>query len=304
MSRQHQPSIDNYSGRTSESVVQGRGLAKLFVIDIPRKVSLKRVQSWFEPEAEYEDVDDGVFIFKQCGNAIFRSAPWKPGVKDDFIYFNSLTDAPLLEKLKLCTSALAPVQVMIRKLVTMYWDCFAEMGIKRPILGFEFSIDTGKRMPVCCKKSRYGSHESRIILKQVKVLLAEGLIERCATGGWRSPIVLAPKPYQEHVNMVEDLIWRFCVSHRGLNRITNPFEYPIVRCDDTIEDVGDGTQYVYFMSVDSVQGYHQIKVRRCDKEKLAFLSPDDEKYTWSLMPFGPTNAPSFFTVKHECYNGR
>ena len=75
------------------------------------------------------------------------------------------------------------------------------------------------------------------------------------------------------------------------------FEYPIGRCDDAIEDVGDGTQYVWFISVDSAQGYHQIRVRACDKDKLAFFAPDDEKYTWEVMPFGPTNAPTFFTAK-------
>ena len=29
-----------------------------------------------------------------------------------------------------------------------------------------------------------------------------------------------------------------CISYRGLNKITNPFEYPISRCDVVIEDVG------------------------------------------------------------------
>ena len=72
--------------------------------------------------------------------------------------------------------------------------------------------------------------------------------------------------------------------------MTNPFEYPIGRCDDAIEDVGDGTQYVYFVSVDSANGYHQIKVRRCDREKLAFFSPDDEKYTWSVHMQNACNA--------------
>ena len=113
----------------------------------------------------------------------------------------------------------------------------------------------GNHLPVCCMKPCYCPHEGRIILKQVKVLLAEGLIEQCATGGWGSPIVLAPKPHQEHVNMVEDLICRLYVSYRGLNRVTNPFEYPIGRYNDDIDDVGDGTQYIYFMSVDSSQGY-------------------------------------------------
>ena len=83
----------------------------------------------------------------------------------------------------------------------------------------------------------------------------------------------------------------------GLNRVTNPFEYPIGRCDDAIKDFSDGTQYVYFVSVDFVQGYHQIRVRAYDEDKLAFFALDDEKHTWEVMPFVPTNAPAFFTTK-------
>ena len=50
-------------------------LAQSFVIDIPRKVSLKKIHSRFEPEDVYDDVDDGVFIFKQYDKAVFWSKP-------------------------------------------------------------------------------------------------------------------------------------------------------------------------------------------------------------------------------------
>lgn len=66
---------------------------------------------------------------------------------------------------------------------------------------------------MCYKEPWYGPHESEISLKEVKILLAEDLIERCATGGWGSTIVFAPKPHQERVNMVKDLIWRSGVSY-------------------------------------------------------------------------------------------
>ena len=250
-------------------------VVKSHVIDVPRKKNLKRIISQFEPETVYDDVDEGVFIFKQYGRAIFRSKPWEPGVRTDVIHFNKKQDIRLLNNLKIRKSAPEPAKKMITDLIIAYWDCFVEEGIKRPILGFEFAIDTGKHTPVCCKKPRYGPHETKIIMKQVKVLLANKLISKCTKGGWGSPVVLAPKPHQEHINEVEELIWRMCISYRGLNRVTNPFEYPIGRCDDSIEDVGDGTQYVYFISVDSAQGYHQIRVQACDKDKLAFFAPDN-----------------------------
>ena len=78
-------------------------------------------------------------------------------------------------------------------------------------------------------------------MKQVKVLLANKLISKCSKSGWVSPMVLASKPHQEHINDVDELIWKMCVSYRGLNRVTNPFEYHIGRCDDDIEDMGCGS---------------------------------------------------------------
>ena len=87
-----------------------------------------------------------------------------------------------------------------------------------------------------------------------------------------------------------------CISYRGLNKITNPFEYPISRCDVVIEDLGDGSGVIYFICLDAAQGYHQVRVRACDMEKLAFFAPNGKKYTFTVMPFGPRNAPTFYTL--------
>ena len=48
--------------------------------------------------------------------------------------------------------------------------------------------------------------------------------------------------------------------------------------------------------MDARQGYHQVAVRKIDREKLAFFAPDDLKYCFNVMPFGPTNAPPFYTA--------
>ena len=50
---------------------------------------------------------------------------------------------------------------------------------------------------------------------------------------------------------------------------------------------------LYFISLDNKTGYHQISVRFADQEKLAFFAPDNKKYTFTVMPFGPRNALPF-----------
>ena len=164
------------------------------------------------------------------------------------------------------------------------------------MIGFEFCLDTGNHTPYCCRKPSYGVNESKIIMSHVTKLLDMGWIKDCDTGGWCSPVVLAPKPHQEHITDIKNFVWRMCISYRGLNKITNPFEYPICRCDVVIEDLGDGSGVIYFICLDAAQGYHQIRVRPCDMEKLVYFAPDGKKYTFTVMPFGPRNAPTFYTL--------
>ncbi len=43
-------------------------------------------------------------------------------------------------------------------------------------------------------------------------------------------------------------------------------------------------------------GYHQILVSKETQEKLAFQGPDAIKWTYTVMPFGPTNGPAMFIM--------
>ena len=67
-------------------------------------------------------------------------------------------------------------------------------------------------------------------------------------------------------------------------------------CDDAIAIIDTGSQFIWIISLDARQGYHQVRVRRIDREKLAFFSPCGLKFTFKVMPFGPTNAPAFYSA--------
>jgi hypothetical protein len=41
-------------------------------------------------------------------------------------------------------------------------------------------------------------------------------------------------------------------------------------------------------------GYHQLAVTLASQEELAFQGPDAIKWTYTVMPFGPTNGPATF----------
>jgi len=56
-----------------------------------------------------------------------------------------------------------------------------------------------------------------------------------------------------------------CVSYRTtLNSVTKPSQYyPIPHCDNSV---------IFFISLNALQGYHQVSVQTIDREKLAFFS--------------------------------
>jgi hypothetical protein len=44
----------------------------------------------------------------------------------------------------------------------------------------------------------------------------------------------------------------------------------------------------------ALSGYHQLAVALASQEKLAFQGPNAIKWTYTVMPFGPTNGPATF----------
>jgi len=264
---------------------------------LPPKVWRPKQQNKYIPLDYGDDIQEGHFDFSEHGKTVFRppAREWKTSERDDIIQYNAATHAAELDKgLRISDNVTDAIKTQLRQIIIKYWDSFCEEGAKRTILGYEFAIDTGDAKPVCCKKPNYGPYEAEIIMKQIRALLGNDWIELCF-GPWGRAIVLAAKPHQEHIENIEDFIWRMCASYRKLNSVTKPFQYPIPQCDDAISIMVVGANCIWIITVDARQGYHQVSVRKIDREKLAFFAPDYKKYTFKVMPFGPTNAPPFYT---------
>ncbi|SPO28028.1 uncharacterized protein UTRI_05171 [Ustilago trichophora] len=84
--------------------------------------------------------------------------------------------------------------------------------------------------------------------------------------------------------------WRFCVDYRGLNAATIPDRYPLPRIDDVFEALAGNR---YFSGLDAIRGYHQINIAPEDRWKTAFVCHKG-LFQYKHIPFGLTNAPSFF----------
>ena len=97
------------------------------------------------------------------------------------------------------------VRDTILRVIHDHWDAFDEKGVNRPVIGYEFCVDTGGSPPVCCRLPKYGIHESKLMTEQIQALDNNKWIRDCQ-GPWGSMILLAPKPHQEEVTSIDDFI--------------------------------------------------------------------------------------------------
>jgi hypothetical protein len=275
------------------------------MIEVPAKIWRPKVISkYITPEYHSDDVDS-ILDYAQYGNCVYKSKlEWKDDSSRNGIieYDETIHCAELKKDLRFDDSIDDATKSSIVDIIKKIWDCFILIGAKRTILGYEFGIDTGGTRPVCCKKSSYGPYESKVIMEQVNQLLHNNWIQKCG-GAWGSMVVLAQKPHQEHITDINDFVWRMCVSYRQLNAVTKKFQFPIPRCDDAISILGCGAVLIWIISLDARQGYHQVAIRQSDMDKTAFFAPDDLKYCFTVMPFGPTNYPGFYTCMMRDFKG-
>ncbi|KAF9758216.1 Retrovirus-related Pol polyprotein from transposon, partial [Nosema granulosis] len=139
-------------------------------------------------------------------------------------------------------------------------------------------IDNSTR--IMCPKYRRSPQQHELIKQEVENFLKKGLVEE-ASSRYISPVCLVRKP---------DGKLRFCIDYRRLNKITIVNEYPIPRIDETVEQLQTAR---IFTTLDLKSGYHQVQVRKEDRDKTAFFTREGV-YRWKCMPFGLINASFTF----------
>ena len=166
-------------------------------------------------------------------------------------------------------------------LITEHKDVFAASSAD---LGHynrsEHHIDTGSSPPLKAKPRRYSPGDRNAMAKEVTNLLEAGVI-RPSQSPWSSNPLLVPKP---------DHTVRMCVDYRPLNQVTVGDAYPMPRCEDIFDGIGEAR---LFSKIDLKSGFHQIPVNPRDIPKTAFSTPHGT-FEYIKMPFGLKNAPATF----------
>jgi hypothetical protein len=83
---------------------------------------------------------------------------------------------------------------------------------------------------------------------------------------------------------------RMCVEYRALNVVTIKNKHRLPCIDDPFNQLRGA--YV-FSKIDLRSGYHQLKIRKNDIPKTAFITRYG-LYEYTIMSFGLTNAPAYF----------
>jgi hypothetical protein len=167
--------------------------------------------------------------------------------------------------------------------VREYPDVFPEeLPGMPPDRDIEFVIDLiPGTSPIAKRPYRMAAPELAELKKQLGELQRSGFI-RPSSSPWGALVLFGEK---------KDKSMRMCVDYHSLNEVTIKNKYPLPRIDDLFDQL-KGSKY--FSKVDLRSGYHQLKIRESDIPKTAFVTHYGQ-YEFTVMSFGHTNAPAYFT---------
>jgi hypothetical protein len=135
-----------------------------------------------------------------------------------------------------------------------------------------------KARPVKQPLRQFDEPKRKAIVVELHRLENAGFIREIKTSTWVSHLVIVPKKNMD--------VQRVCVDYTSLNKHCPKDPFPLPHIDQIIDSTA-GCARLFFL--DTYSGYNQIKLKKEDEEKTAFITPYDI-FCYQVMPFGLKNA--------------
>jgi len=160
-------------------------------------------------------------------------------------------------------------------------EVFHEVPGLPPDREIEFTIELVPRTaPISNAPYRMTPVELTELKTQLQELLDKRLIQP-SVSPWGAPVLFVKK---------KDGSLRLYIDYRELNKVTVKNKYPLPRIGDLFDQLAGAS---VFLKIDLRSGYHQLKIKKEDVPKTAFRTRYGH-HEFLVLPFGLTNAPTFF----------
>jgi hypothetical protein len=150
-------------------------------------------------------------------------------------------------------------------------------GVPRELVKHALNVDQ-KARSVKQPLRRFNEPKRKAIAAELHRLENTSFIREIKASTWVSNPVIVPKNTTE--------VRRVCVYYTSLNKNCPKDPFPLPRIDQII-DATAGCARLSFL--DTYLGYNQIKLKKEDEEKRAFITPYGV-FCYQVMPFGLKNA--------------
>jgi hypothetical protein len=150
-------------------------------------------------------------------------------------------------------------------------------GVPRELVEHTLNVDP-KAKPVKQPLRRFDEPKRKAIASELHRLENAEFIREIKSSTWVSNPVIVPKKNID--------VQRVCVDYTSLHKHCPKDPFPLPRIDQIIDSIA-GCARRFFL--DAYSGYNQIKLKKEDEKKIAFITPYGV-FCYQVMPFGLKNA--------------
>jgi hypothetical protein len=150
-------------------------------------------------------------------------------------------------------------------------------GVPRELVEHALNVDPKAKL-VKQQLRQFDEPKRKAIASELHRLENTGFIREIKSSTWVSNLVIEPKKNTD--------VQRVCVNYTSLNKHYPKDPFPLSRIDQIIDSTV-GCARLSFL--DAYSGYNQIKLKKEDEEKTAFITPYGV-FCYQVMPFGLKNA--------------